>query len=244
MLASPFASLTASPFASPLAVLCAAVLLLASACGNKGSAGPAPIDDGNVAGGAPGGATGGAVAAPAPSGSPMQEIQQQLAAEFKVSAADIKVRIQDKPAVPGLTVFAATVDPKKLGRNASRFGVLEGATIYVEQEAMAKVAKAWGYGAKRTVSAAEVASVFSGLHSARDGVSAIVNAGALDVFKSTAYPKQAAVAALPAEATVDGLPAVTYCITSGARHIPFSVVTAIFKPDFTVELRVQPVPKD
>ena len=68
--------------------------------------------------------------------------------------------------------------------------------------------------------------------------------GTLDTFKATAYPKQAAAAQLTAETTIDGLPAVTYCITSGARTIPFSVVTAIIRPDFTVELRVQPIAKD
>lgn len=79
------------------------------------------------------------------------------------------------------------------------------------------------------------------LHSGTHETGALVDEDTLDVFKSTAYPKQAEAAALPGELTVDGLPAVQYCITSGARSIPFSVVTAIVKPDFQVELRTQPV---
>jgi len=37
---------------------------------------------------------------------------------------------------------------------------------------------------------------------------------------------------------------VVYCLTSSARGIPFSVVTAIVKPDFQVELRARPVLED
>lgn len=210
-----------------------ASLTLAAACGSKGTTSSSPVEDGIPP-----------KAADAAQGTPMQEIQTQLAREHDVAPADVKVRLIDKPAVPGLAVFAATIDPKKLGRNASRFGVLEDGKLYVEREAMSRVARAWGYGPSRTVSAADVAKIFGTLHSARDGVAPLVNAGTLDTFKATAYPKQAAAAQLPAETTVDGLPAVTYCITSGARTIPFSVVTAIIRPDFTVELRVQPIAKD
>jgi hypothetical protein len=81
--------------------------------------------------------------------------------------------------------------------------------------------------------------VMGQLHSGTHGTSAIVNANNLDVFKSIAHPKQAAAAALPKELTVDGLPAVEYCIRSEARSIPFTVVTAVVKPDFQIELREQ-----
>lgn len=211
-----------------------ASLALAAACGSKSTTSSSPVEDGVTP----------TTTADATQGTPMQEIQAQLAREHNVAPTDVKVRLIDKPVVPGVTVFAATIDPKKLGRNASRFGILESGKLYVEQEAMGRVARAWGYGPARTVSAADVAKIFGTLHSARDGVAPLVNAGTLETFKATAYPKQAAAAQLPAETTVEGLPAVTYCITSGARTIPFSVVTAIIRPDFTVELRLQPIAKD
>jgi hypothetical protein len=168
-------------------------------------------------------------------------VQKQYAAEFRVEPADIKVRVDEAVAIPGITLFSASVNPAKAGRKATRSGIVEGGAIHVEGEAMRRVAKAWQYGATRTVTAAEFARVMGQLHSSTHGVSAIVNANNLEVFKQIAYPKQAAAAALPKELTVDGLPAVEYCIRSEARSIPFTVVTAIVKPDFQVELRQQQI---
>ncbi len=169
----------------------------------------------------------------------MKEIQKQVAAQFKVSPDDVRVSVIDKPAVPGLTPFTASIDPKKLGRNASTSGVLAGTKLLTETAAMAAVAKAWGYGAKRTVSAVDVAKVFSKIHDARMSTSSILDADTLDVFKSTAHKEIAAAAVLPSEETVDGLPAVKYSLTGAS--LPFTVVTALFKPDVSVELRQQEI---
>lgn len=168
-------------------------------------------------------------------------VQKHYAREFKVEPADIKVRVEEAIKIPGITLFSASVNPAKAGRHAQRGGIVEGGAIHTEREAMRRVAKAWQYGPTRTVTAAEFAKVMGQLHSATHGVSAIVNANNLDVFKQIAHPKQAAAAALPRELTVDGLPAVEYCIRSEARSIPFTVVTAIVKPDFEVELREQQI---
>lgn len=168
-------------------------------------------------------------------------VQKQYAREFKVDPADIKVRVEEAVKIPGITLFYVSVNPAKAGRHIRRNGIVEGGSIYSEGEAMRRVAKAWQYGPTRSVTAAEFARVMGQLHSATHGVSAIVNANNLDVFKQIAYPKQAAAAKLPTETTVDGLPAVEYCIRSEARSIPFTVVTAIVKPDFQVELREQQI---
>jgi hypothetical protein len=168
-------------------------------------------------------------------------IQEHHAKELNLAKSDIKVRVESKVKVPGITVFSAVANPARAGRNIHRSGIVDGGAIYTEREAMARVAKAWSYGAQRTVSAAEFAKVMGFLHSSTHGTAAIIDSDTLDVFKSTAYPKQAAAAALPRELTVDGLPAVQYCITSGARTIPFSVVTAVVQADYQVELRVEPI---
>ncbi len=170
-------------------------------------------------------------------------VQHALAQDFKVPETAIKVRLLGVT-VPGISVFTASIDPAQLGRHATRTGIVDGGAIYSQTDAMSRVARAWNYGAKRTVPAATVAEVFAVLHSATGGSSTFTSDAALQTFKRVSGPKRAAAAALPSEITVDGLPAVTYCLTSSARSAPFSVVTAIIKPDFTVELRVQAVNED
>lgn len=169
--------------------------------------------------------------------------QRAVAQELNVSASDIKVR-PVSVAVPGITVFSASADPAKAGRHVTRTGIIEGGTMYVETEAMSRVARAWGYGAKRTVPPVAVAQVFGALHSATAESSAFIDESTIQTYKKVSGPKRAAAIAMPKESTVDGNPAVVYCLTSSARSIPFSVVTAIVKPDFKVELRAQPVLED
>ncbi len=216
---------------SGVQVLTVAVLgaALAAACSNRSAptSGPTTTD-----GTAPDGA--------GSSESPMKEIQKQLAAKFKVSAGDIEVSVIDAPAVPGLVPFTASVNAAKLGRPASASGVLDGKKLLVEREAMAAVARAWGYGAKRAVSADDVATVFGQIHSEHVSTLPLMGETRFKSFKANALPELAAAAELPSEQTVDGLPAVKYCITSSGS-IPFTVVTAIFKPDFSVELRTQEI---
>lgn len=173
----------------------------------------------------------------------MKNIQKLVAKEFKMSPGDVEVRVLGETKTPGLVVFTAVIDPEKLGREAIRNGVFDGSQLLSEQAARSAVARAWGYGAKRTVPAVDVARVLSVLHSESAAVSAMLDADELDVFKDVSSPKQAAAAMLPAEVTVDGLPAVKYCIRSSSRSIPFSLVTAIFK-DGGVELRTEAVPND
>ena len=170
-------------------------------------------------------------------------VQRTVAQELKVAPGDVKVRPL-KVTVPGITVFTAAVDPGKAGRNVTRTGIVEGGTIYAGTDAMSRVARAWGYGAKRSVPPATVAQVFGALHSETAESSPFLDDDTVQTYKKVSGPKRAAAVALPSETTVDGLPAVVYCLTSGARGTPFSVVTAIVKPDFTVELRAKPVLED
>ncbi|MBX3252195.1 MAG: hypothetical protein KF901_33785 [Myxococcales bacterium] len=168
-------------------------------------------------------------------------VQAHYARELTVAPADIKVRIPTKVSIPGITLFNASVDPAKAGRPVTRNGIVEGGHVYVAQDAMARVARAWNYGDKRPVSAKDFATVMGILHSATHGSAAITDADTLDVFKSTAHPKRAAAAALPVETSVDGKPAVRYSLTSEG---PLTIVTAIVHPDFRVELQAHPVRPD
>lgn len=216
-------------------------LTLAGAAGCSGrSTKPTPVSSD----GAGGGDSSGGSDSTSAQESPMKEIQKLVAQEFNVSADDVKVSLLDQPKTPGITAFTSIIDPKKLGREGIRNGVFDGKQLLGEGAAISAVARAWGYGATRTASAVDVARTFSALHSARAGVSAILDARMLQVFKSTQQPNWAGAAFLPTEETVDGLPAVKYCIRSGSRAAPpFAVVTAVFK-DGGVDLRVQEIPKD
>jgi len=178
--------------------------------------------------------------------SPEQDIatvQRAIAQELKVDDADVKVR-PVKVSVPGITVFTASVNPARAGRPVTRTGIVEGGAIYTETEAMSRVARAWGYGPSRTVPATTVAKAFGVLHSATAESSAFVDDDTVQTYKKVSGPKRAAAVAMPKETTVDGNPAVVYCITSSSRSIPFSVVTAVVKPGGKVELRAQPVLED
>ncbi len=219
--------------------LCVAVSLGATSavgCSGRGSKQVPSSSDG---------ATAGASGEAAETGetSPMKNIQKLVAKEFKLSPGDIEVRELAEAKAPGLVVFTAVPDAGKLGREAFRNGVYDGAQLLSERAAMTAVARAWGYGAKRTVSAVDVARTFSALHSESAAVSSILDADELDVWKSIASPKQAAASILPTEETVEGQPAVKYCIRSSSRSIPFTVVTALFKSD-GVELRTEAVLND
>ncbi|HEU4726611.1 MAG TPA: hypothetical protein VFT22_01935 [Kofleriaceae bacterium] len=168
--------------------------------------------------------------------------QRAVAHDLQIAETAVKVRAVPV-AVPGITVFSAVIDPKT-GRRATRTGIVQGGAIYQGTDAMARVARAWGYGGKRTVPAATVARVFGALHNPNAESSAFVDEDTIETYKKVSGPRRAATLAMPAETTADGLPAVVYCLTSSAREIPFSVVTAIIKPDFQVELRAQPVVED
>ena len=170
-------------------------------------------------------------------------VQAAIAKELELSPDDVKVRPL-KVSVPGITVFTASVNPAKAGRSVTRTGIVEGGSIHVETEAMSRVARAWGYGAQRTVPATTVAQVFGALHHATAESSPFIDDDTVRTYKKVSGPKRAAAVAMPVEATVDGHPAVVYCLTSSSRGTPFSVVTAIVKPDFTVEIRAQPVLED
>lgn len=170
-------------------------------------------------------------------------VQRAIAQELGVPESAVKVRPLEVT-ISGITVFSASVDPAKAGRPVTRTGIVEGGKIYTETEAMSRVARAWKYGAKRTVSPVTVAQVFGALHSATAGSSPFIDEDTVQTYKKVSGPKRAAAVALPTETTVEGHPAVVYCLTSSARGTPFSVVTAIVLPDDKVELRVQPVLED
>jgi hypothetical protein len=170
-------------------------------------------------------------------------VQGAIAQELKVGPNDVKVRPL-RVNVPGITVFTASVNPARAGRSVTRTGIVEGGAIHVETEAMSRVARAWGYGASRTVPATTVAQVFGALHHATAESSPFIDEDTVETYKKVSGPKRAAAVAMPVEATVDGHPAVVYSLTSSSRGTPFSVITAIVKPDFQIEIRAQPVLED
>lgn len=170
-------------------------------------------------------------------------VQGAIAKEIKVSPNDVQVQPLEV-SIPGITAFTATVHPAKAGRGVTRTGIVQGGAIYTETEAMSRVARAWDYGAKRTVPPETVAEVFGRLHSATAESSPFIDDDTVQTYKRVSGPKRAAAITVPKEATVDGHPAVVYCLTSSSRGTPFSVVTAIVKPDFQVEIRAQPVLED
>lgn len=226
-------------FALALALAFATAVAAGSGCSGRGSKQAPAGGDGATGSSAGSPATGEATS----EGSPMKDIQKLVAQEFGVAPGDVKVDVQSEPRTPGLTVFTAYPDEAKLGREAVRTGVYDGAKLLSEGAAISAVARAWGYGATRTVAASDVARTFALLHSEKASVSAMLTAGEVQVFKQGAQPKRAAAAALPSEELVDGAPAVKYCIRSSSRAVPFSVVTAIFK-DGGVELRTEVIPND
>jgi hypothetical protein len=219
--------------------------LAAAGCGNRGSNDRPVVDDAHSASAARVDDTS------AQGNVPMTDtqrdielIRQHYSKQLQLAPGDLKVRIDEGAKVPGVTLFSVVANPAKAGRHIQRGGIVEGGAIYIEGEAMQRVARAWQYGPRRTVSAVQFARVMSQLHNTRHESSTILDADTLDVFKSIAYPSEAAAAKLPAETTVDGLPAVEYCLQSESRSIPFTVVTAIVKPDFQVELREQRIMKE
>ncbi|HET9621263.1 MAG TPA: hypothetical protein VFP84_07855 [Kofleriaceae bacterium] len=176
--------------------------------------------------------------------SPEQDIatvKHAVAREVKVGDDDVKVQVLDDVDVPGITVFLATVHRDKAGRFLARSGIVEGGKLFSEAAAMARVARAWGYGAKRTVPPETVAEVFGALHVATASATAMYDPDTIEAFKKTAKPRRAAALAMPRETTVNGLPAVTYCVSSSAPSVLFSTVTAVIHPDFRVELHAQKV---
>lgn len=212
---------------------------VAGGCSGRGSKQAPVAGDGAIGSSAGSSATGEATS----EGSPMKDIQKLVAKEFGVAPGDVKVDVEREPRTPGLTVFTAYPDEAKLGREAVRTGVYDGAQLLSEGAAISAVARAWGYGTTRTVTASDVARTFALLHSEKASVSAMLTAGEVQVFKQGAQPRRAAAAALPSEELVNGAPAVKYCIRSSSRAVPFSVVTAIFK-DGGVELRTEVIPND
>ncbi len=168
-------------------------------------------------------------------------IKKTYAKEFQLNKNDIKVKVIDHVEIPEIVVFSATPDPKKLGRNTVRNGIVQANVIYYEQEAMQHIAKAWNYGQNRTVNASQFASVIGFLNDANHSSSAIVDQETLDVFKSVATPKKAQAATLPKEIMVDGKPAVIYALQSAASSKSFALVTAVVAEDFKVTLHTQPI---
>lgn len=171
-------------------------------------------------------------------------VKHSVAREVKVTDDDVDVQPLDDVTVPGITVFLATVHKNKAGRFISRTGIVEGGAVFTEAAAMSRVARAWGYGARRTVPPETVAEVFGAIHKATADSTALFNEDTVEMMKKTAGPRRAAVLAMPSETTVHGLPAVVYCVSTSGRSSPFSVVTAVIHPDFRVELHVQPVNED
>lgn len=239
--------------AGPYLVACLAVSTLAlGGCGNKQASNEKPpsIEDTGVEAPTTSGAHD-ATAGPSGGESSMSAaegdtalIQAYFAKEFKVDPADVKVRIDKAVAVPGITLFSAQPDPKKVRNQSSQKGILEGGAVYFETEAMSRVLKAWKYGPERTVPAADFARVMAFLHSRSHRVTTYLNQASVDRVRPTLHPGHAAAIAPPKELMVDGLPAVQYSLKSGDRGMPpFSVVTAIVKPDYQIELRQTKIDK-
>jgi hypothetical protein len=219
-------------------------VLLSAACGKSLQPRPSEGSDGTstVSAGSAGANTKGPTQM-ADTESDIAIVQGAIAKEIKVAPEDVRVRPLEV-SVPGITVFTASVNRAKAGRSVTRTGIVQGGSIYVETEAMSRVARAWDYGARRPVPATTVAEVFGALHNATAESSPFIDDDTVQTYKKVSGPKRAVAVAMPVEATVDGHPAVVYCLTSSSRGTPFSVITAIVKPDFKVEIRAQPVLED
>jgi hypothetical protein len=165
--------------------------------------------------------------------------QAAVAQKRNVAASDIQVTVLKAAKVPHATVFSARVLSEKGKRGSYAFGVVSGGQVLLDKaQAYALVAKQWGYGAKRTVPAAEVARVFALLESTAEPAEAVLDEARIKSLP----PKWRAFLTLPKETVVDGHPAVEFWVL--APEPPVWQTQVIFLPDGSVKLDGKEPPGD
>jgi hypothetical protein len=157
--------------------------------------------------------------------------QAAVAQKRNVPASDIQVTVLKAARVPQTTVFSARVLSEKGKRGSYAFGVVSGGQVVLDKaQAYALVARQWGYGAKRTVPAAEVARVFALLESTAEPAEAVLDEARIKSLP----PKWREFLTLPKETVVDGHPAVEFWVL--APEPPVWQTQVIFLPDGSVKL--------
>ncbi len=170
------------------------------------------------------------------------QISGHIAGETNIAAADLAVTLHDSVAVPDVAVFSVRQTSGPARERLYRSGVVhKGQVILDQRQAMEIVVRAWQYGAKRTVSAVDFATVVGFLEGFRTEARPLVDNDDLAFFKRTERPEYAKAAFLPREATIEGRPAVQYCNRSESR-VPFWITTAVIKADNTLDISVEQIP--
>jgi hypothetical protein len=165
-------------------------------------------------------------------------IKSAVAKEEGVDAAGLECTILDGAAVSGLTVFRCQIVAKRTQRTGAYVGVIDGAGQLVldSDEALKRVLQAWGYGAKRSVSAVDVARVAGFLEGEREPAHPILTQHDLDGLDNPEWRK---LAALPREITVGGKPGVEYWNRSGRP--PLWRTQLLVNPDGTPDATVKSI---
>ena len=140
------------------------------------------------------------------------------------------VRVVALPGIPGATLYRVTVS----GEDDSFYtgAVLVAGTLHTDLAgARTAVAKAWGYGAVRTVPPLSVAQAMVVLMDSEGEPKLIADAARAE------YTRRLGVAGVdvPLEGATDGLPSVTFWYGTGAN--PAQEMILLFHPDFSVEFR-------
>ena len=134
-----------------------------------------------------------------------------------------------------LTVFRCRITTRNRG---GFVGVARGNELVTddEDEALAAVIAAWGYGVKRTVSAIEVARVAGFLEGVREAARPVLTQADIDEIGNAEWRQQVA---LPREITVDGNPGVEYWNRSGQPPLWRSQL--VVGKDGAPEITVKPI---
>lgn len=218
---------------------CAIALALVCGCGTRNDSDKvaAPSRDGSSAAAT---TSDGKESSMSTAASPDELIRKTVARARGLSPDALKVTILDA-GIPGITVFSARQTGVHGPGATYDAGVVVGNEVIVDRaEAMARVARAWGYGPERTVPPAQVAKVIGFLEGVTESTAPVVTQDDLTLVKKTFRKPFADRATLPVETTVDGLPAVQYGNRGDGR--PFRISTAIFHPGGKVEVRVEDIP--
>jgi hypothetical protein len=163
-------------------------------------------------------------------------IRKELAHQLDAKPSELEVTILTDANVPGVTVFTVYAPPPERGENGTYgYGVVhDGRVVTNRSEAMNIVARAWGYGPKRTVPPEKVALVFGTLEGRLgDEADPLVKQRMIDRMS----PERRQGVFLPRETEVDGDPAVEYWVESpGDPGLWRSQV--VFHPGGKASLRV------
>ncbi len=155
------------------------------------------------------------------------DIQSQVAGARHVDVEDVRVSPLATPVVPGVQLYRVVVG----GESWSSALVVEGRVLVDPGEKRAAIARAWGYGAARTVPAQDVAEAML-LTLDLDEEPKLVTDPARASYLARLGVEGVSV---PAETTEDGVPGVRFWYGTGEN--PATEVIAIFKRDGEVELR-------